>query len=211
MTVGQSRVISDARTGVSFHEAMTGGFAMGPDDPAVGAGSPHATALSMRGHIAIDDIDAFVENPEHAAQLDVRFDWSPFGYDLDGSNGVFNLFSPSGEPDMRLMVYEWPASHQGRQYYFAGKKNVKHDPLRDIWRETTTLFTRLHDGPDATGPVIGAGILTLSMPEFLKMLSTFRAVDARTPADAARALAKFGRFFLGSLWGIYGPQGAPGS
>ena len=39
------------------------------------------------------------------------------------------------------------------------------DPGFDLWADTTTLFTRLHKGTDATGPVIGSGVLTLGVDD----------------------------------------------
>src|SRR2546423_12270432 len=184
--------MSDTRVGVSFSEAMSGQVAMGAGDPPAGAASSQAATLVMRGDITVGDIDVFVENPSHYGKLDVQFDWPPFGSGLDGSGGVFNLFSPSDDPDLRLMVYEWPAIHQGRHYYFAGRKNVRHHPLRDAWSDTTTLYVQVHEGTNTSGALVASGILKLSMSDFVRMLTTFKAVEPKTPADSVRALTKFG-------------------
>jgi hypothetical protein len=195
--------MSDTRIGISFHEVMSGNVTRGETDPSAGESAAHASPLVMRGQITIDDIDRFVEDPDHVGRLDVRYDWSPFGIDLEASGGVFNLFSPSDDPNTRLMVYEWPAKHDGRSYYFAGQKHVTHHPVRDVWKDTTTLYTALHEGTDPLGPVVGAGIIKLSVPQLIHMVGTFRAVDSSSAEDSMRAITKFGRFFLGELWDIY--------
>jgi cholesterol oxidase len=50
-----------------------------------------------------------------------------------------------------------------QDYYLAGRKEVRHDPVYDLWRDTTTLYTTLHQGTDKTGTVVGAGILTIDL------------------------------------------------
>jgi hypothetical protein len=130
-------------------------------------------------------------------------DWAPFGSDIPAPGGVFNLFSPSGDPKLKLMVYEWPVTHQGKSYYFAGQKNVEVHPLFDLWKDTTTLYTTLHEGQDKTGKVVGAGILELTPAELMKMTGTFTALNAANAADSLRATTSFGRFFLGELWDTY--------
>jgi hypothetical protein len=195
--------VSDTRVGLAFHEVMAGPFGADATDPAQGAAAANAVELVMRGAITIRDVDVFIENPSHVGRLDVRFDWPPFGTDLDGSGGVFNLLRSSGEPDLKLMVYQWPAAHQGKSYYFAGEKHVRHHHLRDVWKDTTTLYTHLHEGPDTTGPIVGAGIITLSVAELVKMVASFQPLEAQTGVDRVRAVAEFGRFFLGELWDIY--------
>ena len=74
----------------------------------------------------------------------------------------------------------------------------------DAAKETTTLYTRLHEGTDASGPVIGAGVLTLGVADLIAMLQTVRVLNAKSKSDSAAAVARFGRFFLGQLWNSYG-------
>jgi hypothetical protein len=70
----------------------------------------------------------------------------------------------------------------------------------DMWKDTTTLFTQLHSGSDSSGPVLGAGILSLGMGDLARMVAGMRAIDTEKAGDAAMAVAKFGRFFAGELW-----------
>ena len=106
---------------------------------------------------------------------------------------------------MKLMVYELPLEYQGERYYLAGRKEVRDDPGLDLWKDTTTLFTRLHKGTDASGPVVGAGILRLGLGDFGKVLANIHVIDAEHAAEKAATLARFGRFFAGELWERYVP------
>jgi len=203
--------MSNGKLGFSFREMMSGGFALGETDPAAGAEKGKTSVLTMHGAITIDDLDAFRTDPNHAGVLDVRMDWAPFGNDLPAPGGVFNLFSPSGDPKVKLMVYEWGLEHNGEKYYFAGHKNVEVHPLIDLWKDTTTLYTQLHKGADKSGPVVGAGIISLGAVELMQMVGTFKALNAKSVEDSARATAEFGRFFLGELWDTYVKKQAGGN
>ena len=61
------------------------------------------------------------------------------------------------------MIYELAFERKGQDYYLAGRKEVQDDPGFDLWKDTT-LLTQLHRGVDKTGPVIGAGFVTLLSP-----------------------------------------------
>ena len=148
-----------SKIGITFKELMTGGFSLGETDPATGATKGNGNVLSMHGSVTIDDIDRFIADPEHAGVLDVVMDWPTFGMGLAAPGGVFNLFSPSNDQKTKLMVYEWGLDHDGKPYYFAGHKNVTVHPIFDVWKDTTTLYTQLHEGKDKRGPVVGAGII----------------------------------------------------
>ena len=82
-------------------------------------------------------------------------------------------------------------------------KTVKDGPGFHPWRDTTTLFTKLHRGTDKSGEVVGAGILKLGTPELIAMSRTMRVRGATTGEDRAEGLAMFGSFFFGQLWESY--------
>ena len=172
--------MNSGNVGIIFKELMSGGFALGETDPETGADKGKSNGLSMHGTVTIDDIDSFVNDSNHKGVLDVIMDWAPFGMGIAAPGGVFNLFSPSGDPTLKLMVYEWPVMHAGRQYYFAGQKNVREHPIFDLWKDTTTLYTKLYEGTDKTGPVVGAGIISLSFAELAQMTTNFKALNAPT-------------------------------
>jgi hypothetical protein len=204
----EATAMTDAALGITFRETMTGPFALGEADPRAGeaAGRKAGTTLTMHAAVEIGDLDRFVADPTHTGGLAGHIDFAPIGMNIPATRGVFRLFSPSESPGMRLMVYELGFEQGGKQYYLAGRKEVQNDRGgTDLWTDTTTLLTRLHQGADATGPVIGAGVLQLGVADLTRLTSTLHVINASGPGDHARALATFGRFFMGSLWETYGP------
>lgn len=197
--------MQDTTPGVAFRETMAGAFALGEADPKTGAakGLAGGTRLAMHATIHIRDIRAFVSDPRHRGSITGHIDFPPFGRDIPASGGVFQLFAPGDEPKFKWMVYELAFEHAGKSYYLAGKKDVRVGSVFRMWSNTTTLFTRLHEGRDASGPVAGAGVLTLGAGELLKLLSTFHATDTGSFGGRLRAAGAFGGFFTKELWNTY--------
>jgi predicted acylesterase/phospholipase RssA len=188
--------------GIAFRETMSGPFVLGEADPGrAGEGPP----MSLHAAVEIHDLDRFLADRDHTATLAGHIEYAPFGGYVPARTGVFNLFSPGEDSRVKLMVYEAGFEHEGREYYLAGHKHVRNDPGFDLWEDTTTLYATLHEGSSRDGPVAGTGILRLDMGQFLKMLPTVRATFAGAATDQAKLVARFGRFFLGSLWKQYGP------
>jgi cholesterol oxidase len=99
---------------------------------------------------------------------------------------------------------------EGRPVTLVGWKNVLHGPPTRIWPDTSTLYARLLEGhldsgDDAAARVLGSGTLHIRLPDFAEQLTTFRTSGPGGP----RALARFGRFFVGELWEVYGPPDEP--
>jgi hypothetical protein len=191
--------------GIAFNEVMKGPFVLGETDPRAARerGKREGTELAMHASVTVRDMDRFIADPQHLGSLTGSIDFGPFGSGIPAGQGVFNLFSPADDPKMKLMVYELPFSHGGKSYYLAGRKEVKDDPGFDLWSDTTTLFTVLHEGTDKTGPIVGAGVLSLGMADFAKVMAGVRVIDADSTVDIPRTLAKFGSFFAGELWNSY--------
>lgn len=191
--------------GITFRETMSGAFSLGASEPEAGAkkGQSEKTSLAMHAQIEIDDIDRFVSDPEHRGAISGTIDFPPIGGGMTSTSGVFNLFYPAEDPKTKYMVYELGFQHQGKDYYLAGEKVVRDDPGFDLWKDTTTLNTCLHEGKDSNGPVLGSGILSLDVAELTRLLSTLRPVNADSAAEKIHAISTFGRFFLGELWETY--------
>jgi hypothetical protein len=195
--------MTSAAPGITFHETMKGGFALGETDPKQGAKAGARTPLAIHVTITIRDLDRFLSDPGRAGTLVGHVDFAPLGTGVPTGEGVFRLFSPGGDARTKLMVYELPFEHAGQRYYLAGRKEVRNDPGFDLWSDTTTLFTRLHQGDDASGPVVGAGILSIGAVDFAKVLRSIRAIDTGSAAESARLIARFGQYFAGELWKSY--------
>lgn len=191
--------------GLQFKETMAGGFALGVTEAAQGLaqGTQQNQQLVMHAEVRIDDMSAFVKDPEHRGRLTGSIDFAPLGMGMQATTGVFNLFKPTDDPAMTFMVYELGFRHAGKDYYLAGRKEVRNGPVFRLWAETTTLYTRLHEGTDASGPVIGAGTLSLGVADLLKLMSTVRISGADGLAARLKTLCTFFTFFARSLWDTY--------
>jgi predicted patatin/cPLA2 family phospholipase len=187
--------------GVTFRETMQGGFTLGATDPRSGATGQDVLALHATIHI--EDITAFIDDPRHLSSLTGHIDFAPFGHAIPSESGAFGLFSPSGDPTLTYMVYELGFRHQGKSYYLAGKKHVHTGAPWQLWGETTTLYTLLHEGTAADGPVIGAGVLRLGVPDLFKLLATLHATNAPRSGRAAAAVWRFFKFFATELIRTY--------
>lgn len=192
--------------GLTFSETMHGPVALGASDPEQGAQSVDAADLAVHCKIEIDDIDRFVSDPEHTGSIEGTVAYGPFGGELPVARGIFNLFSPGDRAGEKIMEYRLAFEHDGRPYFLAGRKHVHDDPGFDIWKDTTTLYTVVHEGADESGPVAAAGVLGLGVEALTKMMSTMRP----TGDGGIGPLAKFGKLFLGSLWETYGADKIPG-
>jgi cholesterol oxidase len=184
-------------SGLTFKETMSGPVALGATDPEDGSKDANAATLAIHCEISIDDIDRFVADREHTGSITGSVDYEPFGGTLPVTKGIFNLFSPGG-PNERLMQYRLAFERDGQPYFLDGAKHVHDDPGFDVWKDTTTLHTVLHEGSDASGPVVGAGILSLGVEALTRMMTTMRP-----HGGGVEPLVKFGKVFLGSLWESY--------
>jgi predicted patatin/cPLA2 family phospholipase len=195
----------DTTPGIAFREAMAGPFALGEADPREGAakGKSDGTKLTMHAAIDIEDIRGFVADSQHGGGLTGSIDFPAFGVDIPAYAGVFRLFAPGDEPKLKWMVYELAFQHDGKRYYLAGKKEVRVASIFRMWSATTTLYTRLHEGIDATGPVVGAGVLTLGIGDLLRLVSTFHATNAASLGGRLKAVGAFTAFFIRELWATY--------
>jgi cholesterol oxidase len=184
--------------GLTFKETMEGPLAMGATDPTSGAAAEDAALLAIHCTIRIDDVDTFVADPEHTGSISGTVDYAPFGNDLPVTYGTFNLFSP-GDPGERIMEYRLAFEHDGTSYLLDGKKHAHDDPGFDIWKDTTTLYSVLHESNES-GTVVGAGVLSLGVEALTKMMATMRP----TGDGHIEPVVAFGKLFLGSLWESYG-------
>lgn len=191
--------------GITFRETMRGPFALGEVDPEDGraTGARAGDELILNATILIPDLAAFEADSAHAGEIEGEVVFEPLGGAFPSTKGRFNLFSPMDEPGLKCMIYELGFEVEGEPYYLAGRKDVRDDPGFDAWADTTTLFTRLHRGPDATSPVVGAGVLGLGMDDLLRLISTIRATGPDGVGAQAKAVATFGTFFMGALWERY--------
>ena len=195
---------------VRFTEEMTGhvGFGVEDFDSGARAGREHGVELMFHLTITVDDIDRFVVDPDHDATAVGWVGCEALGGRLPVERGVFNLFVDQEDPSDKRMLYQlWFRDGSGRELTLAGHKVVQDHPGLDLWRDTTTLFTRVVRGHVTLAEVddaevVAAGILRIPAPAFARQLTTFRA-GGPTLRSRFSAMGRFGRLFVGSLWDVY--------
>jgi cholesterol oxidase len=193
-----------APTSLSFEEEMAGCVVLGATDPLT-VDASRGDRLSFQLTIRVDDVDAFLAEPEHLARADGWVEAACLGGRRPVERGWFNLFTKGGSPDDRVMRYQlWFTDGDGQPRTLSGWKDVRDGPVARMWPDTSTLYTRLlhgHVPPDGDGEVDAAGTLHIQPMDLAATLGSFRA-DGPHPVAA---LARFGSFFVGQLWDVYGP------
>ena len=198
------------RTGLKFTEKMVGPFStadVDSDESGAKRGKADRSSLEFVLTVATDDLDRMLADATHEAALHgtvVAPELSTKPMTVSG--GVFNLFvNDDAKIHERNMRYRMKLhAEEGRTYYFEGKKRVQTGSLLKVWPATTTLYVKVHDGPDASGPIVGRGILRIRPADFARQLTTMQVTHAPDEATRARGLAAFGRLFAGELWANYG-------
>ena len=194
---------------LAFTEDMRGFVMPGEADYDDGFRRARKEGLRLSVHltITVDDVDAFVTSPQHAARITGHVSSDTLGDKLPVEDGTFQLFVDRGQPSRKEMRYRlYFRDGDGRPLTLVGTKVVVDDVGADIWSDTTTLYTSIRPGhvdpaDDDSVDVAAAGIISIHLLDFLHQLTTFR-VGGPVAARPA-ALSRFGTLFLGKLWDVY--------
>ncbi len=174
--------------------------------PATTADFPGGGAFEFTLTITSSDLDAMIGDPDHAATMVGTVRASTLSPDpLMVTNGRFNLFldDPTNERRKRMRYQMDLSSEDGTAYTFEGFKEIADDRGVDVWTDTTTLYVTIREAGRVDGRV-GLGILRISPKDFMRQLTTMRAIGARGVLEAAEAKVRFGRLFAGELQEVYG-------
>ena len=163
--------------------------------------------------IQIPDIDFFVNDPKETGKAIGYLDIPTLGNKLVVDKGIFNCFVDVGSPiqNTKNMFYRlFFKDTNGKQFTFSGKKIVNNDSGLDIWKDTTTLYTKIfegsiEEGKEAEAKLFAIGILEIYIKDFAKQLTTFKTTGP-TLLQREKALLTFGKLFLGNLWDVYFPN-----
>jgi hypothetical protein len=169
-------------------------------------------------HLTIDirGVDRFMLDPELEAEARGYVRSEVLGGRLPVERGRFNLFVDQGDARRKRMLYRLHfRDATGRPLTLSGFKEIRDDPGRDVWRDTTTLYTRIfqgHLGPEdeRDAEQVASGVLRILVPDFLRQLTTFRA-QAPTFAERLHVIRRFGQLFMGRLWDVYARGVLPSS
>ncbi len=210
--------------GMEWTEAMSGFFSAGQDAEIPAGGDEQARlkllceAAAKRGEdakselkfvicVTVPDADKFFKDDMHEAPFSGEVTAPALDAEaLTATNGKFNLFYPfEARPETQHMRYQMNLeTTAGKTYFLDGFKIIHHDKLFDLWPDTTTLYTTVYEGNDATGRVVGRGVIRLSVKQFAEMMSLMKVINAPNVLERARVMAGFAKLFLGDMLQMYG-------
>jgi cholesterol oxidase len=196
--------------GLQFSETMNGFFSTSAkEDYQEGwdQGKKNGSDFGFIVTILAEDMAKMMDDPDYTAILTGTVSASALSPEpLTVTDGEFNLFTYDADrPGTRTMKYRMRlTSQEGKVYFFDGFKIVRDDPGIDIWQDTTTLYSTVYDGDSMASPVLGRGILRIYPKDLRRQLSTVQIINADGMRRRLAALARFGRFFAGSLFDTYG-------
>jgi cholesterol oxidase len=197
-------------TSVRFTEEMLGHVTFGESDFARGAQTGRDGSEFLKFHLTIEvaDMDRFSTDPMRQAGAVGYLQCDALGGRLPVEKGVFNLFVDSG-PGVKRMLYRlWFRDGVGHPLTLTGYKLVENDAGFDLWKDTTTLFTKVLKGHvdesgDSTAELVASGILRIRVQDFAKQMTTFRAGGSGGVGAKLGGLIKFGVIFVGQLAEVY--------
>ena len=195
--------------GFTFSETMGGFIAPYPPDyrRAAAAGRAADDRLRFRVRVTIPDLDHFIRDPAHQAELSGTVEAARFGGVCPIDTGTFHLFieDERGRKEMRYRLYFRDAA--GHAHRLEGYKDVHQDHGLDVWVDTTTLFTTVRREDQTDEPVVARGMLHIRARDLVPQVASMRALNADGPRDHVWTLLRFSSFFAGRLWHEYGPMG----
>ncbi len=197
---------------VRFTEEMTGFVSFGERDHERGAIAGRTNHVRLMVHLTfeITDLDRFEADPNREARAGGWVDFESLGGILPIEAGTFNLLVDGEGTEGKRMLYRLHfRDGVGHPVTLTGFKRVGGSSSLRVWRDTSTLYTRIVRGhvdavDEAEAEIVASGILRLHPVGFLRQLSTFRA-SAPSVTGRITALGRFDAFFLGQLLSIYRP------
>ncbi|MCP5292022.1 MAG: GMC family oxidoreductase N-terminal domain-containing protein [Burkholderiales bacterium] len=208
-SLSQPRTAEPATVGVRFTETMRGWWSEAGDfETAMRAGKESGNTLDFTLTVSVYDLNALIEkNGDYSGGMIGTVNAPGLSASpLTATNGVFNLFArdPS-RIGQEYMKYRFQInSEEGKTWCFDGFKIIHDDYGIDVWSDTTTMYATLYEGPDTTGPVKGRGILYIQPHDLIRQLTTIAATGAQTNMERLQAITRFGIYFAGDLYHIYG-------
>jgi predicted acylesterase/phospholipase RssA len=162
----------------------------------VGSGGAENMAITIHLDVSIEDLDAFLDLPEHRAQLQGTIECGWLGGKLPIDRGSLQVFVDSGDPTQKQTRYDISfRDRSGGAVTLTATKNLvnQSNTAHELSTATVTL---------SGGGAEGAGIVRSSLLDDIEQMASVR-VDAPSATARAHALARFGAFYFGRLWDVY--------
>ena len=179
------------------------------------AGREAGTSAAMTLTITTPAFDSFLIDKHHTAVANgiVKVAGLTGRQGAEVRNGVFNLFvaGRGGDCYRRRMLYHLPfRGADGKTYVLDGFKDIRDHGGFDVWRATTTLYTSVR-AAEGQGEVVARGIIRISLPGFLKQLTTFNLTGTNNPWVKTTAMVRFFGLFVGTLVDVFVRPLMPGA
>lgn len=205
--------VAQQKVGVQFTETMKGFFssaittgdAKADYQQAYAKGKAANSPLQFTLTVIASDADALFDTPDHNGKIVGTVTASTLSAEpLTVTDGVFRLFvDDKNEVSTKRMEYNMKLTGKdGKSWQFSGYKHVHDDKMgADLWEDTTTLFVTI---TDSSSKVVGKALLKIEPMDFITQLTTTKILNAPDAHTRLKTLARFGKYFAGSLWDIYG-------
>jgi len=195
-------------TTVEFEEVMKGLVELGESDCELGELSGQALRVHLKIHT--EDIDFFLTDPQHRGPVEGYVKYDALGGELPVEKGEFDCLVGTAGNSREIRYRLFFRDGNGAPYTLSGVKRIGQDGILNVWRDSTTLFTRIFEShidaaQEKTQQPKAAGILHIHPLDFMEELTTFRG-EGGSFTEEVEAVAKFGRFFLSTLWDVYKPM-----
>jgi cholesterol oxidase len=185
-----------------FTEALSG-YMTAADNHEAGycAGRAAGGRVRYRATAYIDDLDAFLRDPQHGAAMTGVVDVAGLGQGMPIDEGRIEMFCR--RESRKVIAYDLPFRQGERRYLLRGVKRIHDDPGFDVWKDMTTLYAELLDlssAPD--GPPLAVGILRIGPLAALRMGFTFRGAGLLATAVASLRFLLFASRELRETYGM---------
>ncbi|MEP3145314.1 hypothetical protein [Qipengyuania citrea] len=182
-------------------------------------GRSEGSACDFRLTVTTDNLHRMLEEKDHRSRITGAVTVSALSPDpLPVREGTFRLLVADPErAESWTMLYDMVLEGPEGPVHFHGFKTLAQRGKSDPWTDLTTLFVTLRTGEDATGELIGRGVLKLGVDEFMRQLTTIEVHDSNSLIghvvnlipQARKAIetyfvAKYAGFFAMTTFRAYG-------
>lgn len=158
--------------------------------------------------VEINNVKKFLEDKTHVAKIYGTMTCKELSQcHLTISNGHFQMIAKrDAHKNAQKMIYRMVLSSvEGKMYFFDGVKVIHKESTREVvYRDKTTFAMYIYEGDNAEGKFICKGNLEVEPRYFRKQMKTIEVFNVRSKLERFRWKSKFGKFFAGALWDVYG-------
>ena len=207
----EARPVIETKTiGLEFTETMKGFVSttqLGDFAAGERQGREDGSPIEFTVTINAVDFDLFLRDEHHMAKISGTVTAPVLANGpMTVEEGEFDLFVD--DPDnvaTRLMRYSMRLrSGEGKVFSLRGTKTIHEGSPLTLWPETTTLYADIFAGPDGSEDRVARGILHIFPEDFAHQLTTIKIENAPSVEAELSAIARFGKFFAGTLFDTYG-------